>query len=65
MKHKEIAEYLDDFLFPREKNGLSVITCPNCKSTGLVENETCPICEGDRFINPKTFIKKHKEEKNG
>lgn len=63
MTKQEVVQYLKDNLTADELRGPIAITCPNCKSTGWVGLfQTCPICEGERFIRPKKFIEKTKQK---
>jgi DnaJ-class molecular chaperone len=61
MTRREVVEYLEETLFPRELRSYIAITCPNCKNMGNVDGRVCPICQGERFIVPKEFIQHTKE----
>lgn len=58
---KNIIPYLKEILKPKEiRNPFLYLTCPHCKNIGEINNSTCPVCEGKRFINPKKYISKEK-----
>lgn len=58
IKLKKFAERYKSDLLPREMNGMTVITCPECRNVGTIGDNECWVCKRKRFVNPKKIIEK-------